>query len=75
LQEISDKDATAEGMGAVSCHAMGFEGGFSAFRKQFGDMKHRTIFRQLWGKINGPESWDANPWVWVVEFKLITPET
>lgn len=26
-------------------------------------------FRSLWTLINGPESWDANPWVWVVEFK------
>lgn len=26
-------------------------------------------YMKLWQTLNGPESWDANPWVWVVEFK------
>jgi len=28
-------------------------------------------FRSLWQSINGLESWDQNPWVWVVEFEKI----
>lgn len=28
-------------------------------------------YKDLWSNINGQESWDANPWVWVVEFKKI----
>lgn len=28
-------------------------------------------WRQLWERINGPESWDANPFVWVVKFQKL----
>ena len=30
-------------------------------------------FADLWREINGPQSWDANPWVWKLSFKRITP--
>jgi hypothetical protein len=30
-------------------------------------------FMSLWQSINGIESWDANPWVWVIGFERVTP--
>ena len=33
----------------------------------------KEAFGDLWNSINGPHAWEANPWVWVVEFKRVTP--
>lgn len=30
-------------------------------------------YAELWNQTNGPDSWDANPWVWVVGFKMLIP--
>lgn len=34
-------------------------------------LRHVDGFSQLWQSINGPDSWAANPWVWVVEFQRV----
>lgn len=71
LQDISEDDAKAEG---VEKHAHGFKiytpetpsnvGVYDAcFRSP------KDSFESLWHKINGEESWAANPWVWVIEFE------
>ena len=31
-------------------------------------------FREIWFKINSVNSWETNPWVWVIEFKRITEQ-
>ena len=32
----------------------------------------KDSFRSLWESINGPGSWNTNPWVWAVAFRRIT---
>jgi hypothetical protein len=31
----------------------------------------KTNFRVTWEQIYGQNEWNKNPWVWVVEFKVI----
>lgn len=68
LQEIRALDAISEGIESVT------SGGITTFRDYLAgttDRAARQSFETLWQSINGPESWRANPWVWVVEFKRI----
>ena len=34
-------------------------------------LRHCDGYHDLWESINGPGSWDANPWVWCVSFKRL----
>ena len=66
LQDITYEQAAAEGVhrGPLREWCASDEGGAC----------HKypvPEFRDLWQSVGG--DWEANPWVWVVEFKRVTP--
>lgn len=67
LQEISEADAKAEGIEPLD--RPGFwkvyncKQGFTTYPK--------VSYESLWESINGPGSWEKNPWVWVIEFRKL----
>lgn len=67
LNVISERDAQAEGVAKL-------QGGFWQ-HYQPGWTQHqlsaRGSFVTLWKSIYGEESWNSNPWVWVIEFKRL----
>jgi hypothetical protein len=66
LQDISHEDAIAEGIEPIEPK------GWKDYRgtaQRY--MSPVTSFQSLWFSINGLESWQSNPWVWVVEFRKL----
>lgn len=57
LLDISDEDSLAEGIYPT---ATGLYPGAAT-----------AEYKKLWESINGPGSWAANLWVWVIEFKVL----
>ncbi|HCL3204988.1 TPA: hypothetical protein N2A04_001738 [Pseudomonas aeruginosa] len=69
LQDISEEQALAEGVRGEPCdHARQACADIGCW----GDTA-KGAFGFLWESLNGEGSWAANPWVWVVEFKRVTP--
>lgn len=77
LNSISENDARAEGAGSAVWFAgkgvpeeqwtsLGEHGAYRA--------SHINSFATLWESIYGADSWQANPWVWVIEFKRVEVE-
>jgi hypothetical protein len=66
LQDISQADAKSEGCDPIHMQPGGPTGDPSA-----GWICYRAGFESLWNHINGPDSWDANPWVWAVSFRVL----
>lgn len=80
LQNISDKDAIAEGINSVSHYESGSEyfedylyytNNPQSPNRLLADPKEsfRTLWQSLYAK-ESPKSWLKNPWVWVIEFEM-----
>lgn len=69
LQEISHEDALAEGV--VEAERDRTEGW--QVREQSLTVA-QLAFSRLWESIHGAGSWEANPWVWVIEFRRVGAE-
>lgn len=81
LQDISEADAMAEGLkllskdgGRTYKYGITDRDGLPGTDDHGWPWKHfelsaKAAYRRLWESINGPGSWDANPLVWVVEFR------
>lgn len=67
LQDISEEDAKDEGISwnkGIIQSGYGYDGSVT-------HISARTCYKELWNKINGKDSWDANPFVWVYDFEVI----
>lgn len=70
LQSISDRDVLQEGLCKLPasgryCRQLGAQYfGMASYSAQ-------EAYSWLWSSIYGEESWNANPWVWVIEFKRV----
>ena len=74
LQGISEGDAVAEGVHADNrCRP---DDETAAFNR-IGPVRDNSFpiarYASLWEAINGPDSWERNPFVWVIEFRRVTP--
>ncbi|HED3851544.1 TPA: hypothetical protein R4217_000364 [Enterobacter soli] len=71
LQSISDEDVDAE------CFAGDFPTSvlpalFPGVPDDWAHLSMQECYGVLWKSIYGEESWQANPWVWVIEFKVVS---
>lgn len=71
LNDISEQDAIKEGCKAMEgCKWHTFEEADRGIPMH--DHTAKDAFWAKWESIYGEQSWQSNPWVWVIEFKVIS---
>ncbi|MGG4624019.1 hypothetical protein ACLPHD_06555 [Serratia odorifera] len=68
LNDISQEEAQAEGMGLTGWVPSYSNPDNAGFDETFTPYDN---FAMLWESIYGVDSWNANPWVWVIEFRRV----
>ena len=72
LQDITEEGAIAEGIKKTWINDDIKQCKFKNYINDGkGSKSPIDSFISLWKKINGEDSWKANPWVWVYEFKVV----
>ncbi|HHC3802423.1 hypothetical protein [Klebsiella pneumoniae] len=71
LNAISEEDAEAEGIDMEALYDSQDCYDCIADHNMTGRPTVTGAFKYLWESIYGEESWKANPWVWVIEFKVV----
>lgn len=79
LQDISADDAIKEGIDRLSEPSAPNGTLYKHYLKDKWGPSPKHSFETLWHSITGQESWNNNPWVWVISFKVLSttgrPET
>ncbi|MDI2594980.1 hypothetical protein POF45_26670 [Pseudomonas sp. 681] len=73
LQDIDEDQAQVEGIGDHEFHCREPYDQDGAPTCDCASISYEDSFQRLWESINGADSWAANPWVWVIEFKRVQP--
>lgn len=76
LNDISEEDAKAEGVRAIGNNFGNSPAYCDYLLPNLDDAaewynRASDSFKSLWKSIYGAESWRANPWVWVIEFRRV----
>lgn len=71
LQDVSESDAISEGIYMRITSTPPYEQKYQipGWPNLFNTAKQ--AFKSLWISINSKDSWDNNPWVWVIEYERI----
>ncbi len=69
LQDISESDSSKEGIKMRVGGVTPYDSFYQIPNNPTQFQTAKQAFKSLWQSINGPESWDSNPFVWVIEFE------